>query len=58
MELTATVWIDPVAIQPWLEEENRLRVATRPFSFTGNYDELVNRWNNELFILYNFKILL
>lgn len=43
MELTATVWIDPVAIQPWLEEENRLRVATRPFSFTGNYDELVNR---------------
>jgi len=32
MELTATVWIDPVAImQPWPEEENRLLVATRPF---------------------------
>ncbi len=32
MELTATVWIEPVAImQPWPEEENRLLVATRPF---------------------------
>jgi len=32
MELTATVWIDPLAImQPWPDEENRLQVAIKPF---------------------------
>jgi len=35
MELSATIWIDPIAIlQPWPEEENRLHVATRPFQAT------------------------
>ena len=35
MELSATMWIDPIAIlQPWPEEENRLHVATRPFQLT------------------------
>ena len=38
MELTMTVWIDPVAImQPWPEEENRLHVATRPFQLMVNW---------------------
>ena len=32
MELTSTVWIDPLALmQPWPEEESRLKVAIRPF---------------------------
>jgi len=35
MELSATMWIDPIAIlQPWPEEENRLHVLTRPFQLT------------------------
>jgi len=47
MELTTTVWIDPVAImQPWPEEENRLPVATRPFQLMV-IDKLVNHRNNE-----------
>ena len=32
MEFTSTVWIDPLALmQPWPEEESRLKVASRPF---------------------------
>lgn len=37
MELTATVWIDPVAIiQPWSDEENRLHVTIKPFQLMVN----------------------
>ncbi len=32
MELTLTVWIDPQALmQPWPEEESRLKVTISPF---------------------------
>lgn len=35
IELTATIWIDPLVIfQPWHEEENHLHAATRPFQLT------------------------
>ncbi len=47
MQLTTTIWIDPVAVmQPWPEEENRLPVATRPFQLMV-IDKLVNHRNNE-----------
>jgi len=50
MELTTTIWIDPVAIlQPWPEEENRLHVATRPFQLKV-IGKLVNHRYTKLFI--------
>jgi len=37
MELTTTVWIDPLAImQPYPEEKNRLHVPIKPFQFMVN----------------------
>jgi len=39
MELTTTVWIDPLAImQPYPEEENRLYVAIQPFQWMVNFE--------------------
>jgi len=32
MALTTALWIDPIALlQPWPEEESRLKVTVRPF---------------------------
>jgi len=53
MELTATVWIDPEAImQPWPEEENRLRVAIKPFQLmVKNYlNKLLGGINSKTFV--------
>jgi len=39
MELTSAIWIDPVTLmQPWAEEENRLKVTVRPFQLPVLFD--------------------
>ena len=39
MELTCAIWIDPVTLmQPWPEEESRLKVTVRPFQLPVLFD--------------------
>ena len=50
MELTTTVWIDPLAImQPYPEQQNRLHVPIKPFQF------MVNQSIQNIFT-YNYNI--
>jgi len=53
MQLTTTIWIDPVAVmQPWPEEENRIHVATRPFQLM-----VIGNRNTSTSYLCNMNIL-
>lgn len=50
MVLTTAIWIDPVALlQPWSEEESRLKVTVRPFELPVGLKFPYNIWYNPLF---------